>query len=87
MTMNKETSAKLHDDGQKELRAKLGRRLLILQIVELVLVIAALIVGIINLVRGLYWQAALDLLILVGVAAIFIPLRRLHGELTKTRKA
>lgn len=84
--MDKQSNAKLHEDGQKELRSKLGRRILVLEIIALILAVFALVVGILNLVRGLYWSSVLDFVILIAVGLILIPLHRLRVPLTKAAK-
>lgn len=84
MPIDKKQLEQASSSNQNQLRVKFSRRIRVLQVLALVLIGMALIIGIINLVRGLYWQAALDLATLILVMIVLIPLHRLRTTLNTT---
>lgn len=81
-----EVRQKLQDNGQDELRQKLVKKILIMQIAITLLGVVALIAGGITIWRGDYVQTIVDILVLIGVGVLsgqFIKIRRALEEKSK----
>lgn len=81
-----EVRQKLHDNGQDELRQKLVKKILIMQIAITLLGVVALVAGGITIWRGDYVQTIVDVLVLIGVGVLsrqFIKIRRALEEKSK----